>query len=177
MCVFYEGTAGYGNTTFTIDQSYADQPNLAPILFNPSAPAGQRWTRDGLSSSTIPRMYHSTATLLPDGKFYPAGVCLFLGLRNSCSLFVQALFWSLDLIRTLISTTRRPTQRNIVWKYSIRFITTSEGRNRRDFQTHLLMEELISTYHCRRTICSTMSRMPRTHPWLSFALGSRRMLW
>jgi len=79
----YEGTAGYGNTTHTIGQSYADQPNLAPILFNPSAPAGQRWTRDGLSSSTIPRMYHSTATLLPDGKFRdslfePAQLMLFL---------------------------------------------------------------------------------------------------
>ncbi|KIM83331.1 glyoxal oxidase [Piloderma croceum F 1598] len=67
------GTAGYGNTTFTIDQSYGDQPNLAPILFNPSAPAGQRWTRDGLSPSTIPRMYHSTATLLPDGSVFVAG--------------------------------------------------------------------------------------------------------
>src|ERR1700685_421691 len=64
----YEGTAGYGNTSFTIGQSYADQPVLAPIIFNPNASAGQRWTRDGLSPSTIPRMYHSSTTLLPDGR-------------------------------------------------------------------------------------------------------------
>jgi hypothetical protein len=67
--IFYQGTAGYGNTTFTIGQSYADQPVLAPIIYNPNAPAGQKWTRDGLSPSTVPRMYHSTATLMPDGKF------------------------------------------------------------------------------------------------------------
>jgi len=67
------GTAGYGNTSFTIDQSYADQPTLAPIIFNPSAPAGQKWTRDGLSPSTIPRMYHSSATLLPDGSVFVSG--------------------------------------------------------------------------------------------------------
>ncbi|KAG6336618.1 hypothetical protein ID866_2457 [Astraeus odoratus] len=49
------GTAGYGNTTYTIGQSYADQPILSPIIYDPSAPAGQRWSRDGLNSSTIPR--------------------------------------------------------------------------------------------------------------------------
>jgi hypothetical protein len=67
------GTAGYGNTSFTIGQSYADQPVLAPIIFNPNASAGQRWTRDGLSPSTIPRMYHSSTTLLPDGSVFVSG--------------------------------------------------------------------------------------------------------
>ena len=69
MCLFYQGTAGYGNTSFTIGQSYADQPALDPVIFDPSAPVGQKWNRSGLSPSTIPRMYHSSATLLPDGKF------------------------------------------------------------------------------------------------------------
>ncbi|OJA12656.1 hypothetical protein AZE42_08700 [Rhizopogon vesiculosus] len=67
------GTAGYGNTTFTIGQSYADQPVLAPIIYDPNAPSGQRWSRDGLSPSTIPRMYHSSATLLPDGSVFVTG--------------------------------------------------------------------------------------------------------
>lgn len=62
------GTAGYGNTTYTVAQSYADQPITAPAIYNPAAPAGQRWTRNGLSPSTVPRMYHSSATLMPDGK-------------------------------------------------------------------------------------------------------------
>ncbi|OAX37361.1 glyoxal oxidase [Rhizopogon vinicolor AM-OR11-026] len=67
------GTAGYGNTTFTIGQSYADQPVLTPIIYDPNAPSGQRWSRDGLSPSTVPRMYHSSATLLPDGSVFVTG--------------------------------------------------------------------------------------------------------
>jgi hypothetical protein len=67
------GTAGYGNTSFTIGQSYADQPYLTPLIYDPKAPATQRWSLQGLSSSTIPRMYHSSATLLPDGSVFVSG--------------------------------------------------------------------------------------------------------
>ncbi|KAG1847941.1 glyoxal oxidase [Suillus tomentosus] len=67
------GTAGYGNTTFTIGQSYADQPLLTPLVYDPKAPATERWSLDGFSSSIIPRMYHSSATLLPDGSVFVAG--------------------------------------------------------------------------------------------------------
>ena len=67
------GTAGYGNTTFNIGQSFATNPLLSPIIFDPSAPAGSKWSRDGLSPSTIPRMYHSVATLLPDGSVFVSG--------------------------------------------------------------------------------------------------------
>ncbi|KAI9463565.1 glyoxal oxidase [Lactarius psammicola] len=62
----YPGVAGYGNDSWAIGQSYADHPILRPVVFNSSAPAGSQWSRDGLSASAIPRMYHSTATLLPD---------------------------------------------------------------------------------------------------------------
>ncbi|KAK0476749.1 glyoxal oxidase [Armillaria novae-zelandiae] len=77
-------TAGYGNDTWAIGQSYADKPVLQPIIYDPSAPKGSRWSSQGLSPSTVPRMYHSAATLLPDGagitypteyrveKFYPS---------------------------------------------------------------------------------------------------------
>jgi len=67
------GTAGYGNTTYTIAQSYADQPITAPAIYDPSAPAGQKWSRNGLSPSTVPRMYHSSATLMPDGSVLVSG--------------------------------------------------------------------------------------------------------
>ncbi|KAK7692517.1 hypothetical protein QCA50_004145 [Cerrena zonata] len=67
------GVAGYGNESIAVGQSYADNPVLTPIIYDPSAPMGQRWTRDGLSPSTVPRMYHSTATLLPDGSVFVAG--------------------------------------------------------------------------------------------------------
>ncbi|TFY58824.1 hypothetical protein EVJ58_g6182 [Rhodofomes roseus] len=67
------GVAGYGNVTWAIDQSFADHPVLNPIIYDPSARAGQKWSREGLSESTIPRMYHSSATLLPDGSVMVAG--------------------------------------------------------------------------------------------------------
>ena len=175
-CMFHEGTAGYGNTSFTIGQSYADQPILAPIIFNANAPAGQQWSRDGLSPSTVPRMYHSSVTLLPDGKSqytlqHPSD------LIQLVLFVVQALSLSLDLIRTLITTSRQPIQRNIAWRHSIQLITTSEGRNRRDFRANLLMEEHISTYHYQKTIYSGICSMPKMRVWLSSALGSQRTLW
>ncbi|KAM5534563.1 hypothetical protein V8D89_011767 [Ganoderma adspersum] len=67
------GTAGYGTESWTINESYADNPILMPIMYDPSAPQGKRWSRDGLSPSTVPRMYHSSATLLPDGSVLVSG--------------------------------------------------------------------------------------------------------
>ncbi|KAF8629225.1 hypothetical protein AX17_005808 [Amanita inopinata Kibby_2008] len=67
------GTAGYGNNTWAIGQSFADRPVLTPAMYDPNAPAGQRWSQDGLSPSTVPRMYHSSAILLPDGSVLVSG--------------------------------------------------------------------------------------------------------
>ncbi|KAH8119307.1 glyoxal oxidase [Phellopilus nigrolimitatus] len=67
------GVSGYGNTSWSIGQSYADNPVMQPALFDPTAAAGSRWTNGGLSPSTIPRMYHSTVTLLPDGSVLISG--------------------------------------------------------------------------------------------------------
>jgi hypothetical protein len=95
------GTAGYGNNTWAIGQSFADQPVLTPLLFNPEAPAGQQWSSNGLSASTIPRMYHSSATLLPDG------MCNTVLTDYSFSLiyFVfKVLFSYLDQIQMRITT-------------------------------------------------------------------------
>ena len=64
----FPGVAGYGNDSWAIGQSYADHPILNPAIYNLSAPGGSQWSRDGLSASAVPRMYHSTATLLPDGE-------------------------------------------------------------------------------------------------------------
>jgi hypothetical protein len=75
------GTAGYAERTGTTD-SYSKMPNgmslssgptLKPAIYDPAAPAGQRWSDAGLSESKIPRLYHSTALLLPDGSVMVAG--------------------------------------------------------------------------------------------------------
>jgi len=75
------GTAGY--TTQTPEIQNADQlpfnfscasgPVLMPVIYDPEAPAGQRFSSKGLQPSTIPRMYHSSALLLPDGAVIVAG--------------------------------------------------------------------------------------------------------
>jgi len=67
------GTAAYGNTTWAIGQSFADNPVLTPALYNPRAPAGSRWTTEGLGASTVPRLYHSVALLMPDGAVMISG--------------------------------------------------------------------------------------------------------
>lgn len=75
------GTAGYANqtgTTLTLGQmpygpSLAAGPVLQPVIYNPNAPAGSRWSSAGLGNSTVPRLYHSTALLLPDGSVMVAG--------------------------------------------------------------------------------------------------------
>jgi hypothetical protein len=75
------GTAGYSTITL-LTQSYADMPYgmslasgpvLRPSIYDPSKPAGSRWSSDGLSSSNIPRLYHSSAILLPDASVLVAG--------------------------------------------------------------------------------------------------------
>ncbi|KAG9114241.1 hypothetical protein FRC07_007679 [Ceratobasidium sp. 392] len=68
-----QGVAGYGNVSWAVGQSYADQPVYKPIVYDPNAKAGSRWSRAGLSQSTVARMYHSSATILPDGSVFVTG--------------------------------------------------------------------------------------------------------
>jgi hypothetical protein len=75
------GTAGYSNLgTFLTGfagmpyaESLAAGPVLQPAIYNPKAAAGSRWTTAGLSQSKYPRLYHSSAILLPDASVLIAG--------------------------------------------------------------------------------------------------------
>lgn len=58
----HKGVAGFG---------LAEDPNLQAILYDPSQPTNQRMSR--LASTDIARMYHSEATLLPDGRVLVSG--------------------------------------------------------------------------------------------------------
>lgn len=67
-----KGTAGYGNTSWAIGQSFGDVPLLAPAYYDPSAAKGSRWSRP-MANATVPRLYHSVASLLADGSILTAG--------------------------------------------------------------------------------------------------------
>ncbi|KAH7099926.1 DUF1929-domain-containing protein [Auriculariales sp. MPI-PUGE-AT-0066] len=75
------GTAGYTTQTPEIQRtqdlpfglSLAAQEVLTPAIYYPDQPRGQRWSNSGLAASTIPRMYHSTAIVLPDASVFVAG--------------------------------------------------------------------------------------------------------
>lgn len=49
----------------------ASNPCLYPLLYRPDQPVGLRFMT--LNPGTVPRMYHSTANLLPDGRVLIAG--------------------------------------------------------------------------------------------------------
>jgi len=75
------GTAGYSTQTL-ITLSYSNMPygmSLAsgpvgrPSIYDPAAPKGSRWSSSGLATSSIPRLYHSSAMLLPDSSVLIAG--------------------------------------------------------------------------------------------------------
>lgn len=50
---------------------FADEPILTPFLYSPNKPNGQRFKV--MAPSQIPRMYHSSSAVLPDGRVLVAG--------------------------------------------------------------------------------------------------------
>jgi hypothetical protein len=58
----HQGVAGFGLAT---------DPNLTALLYDPTQPIGQRISI--LNSTIVARMYHSEATLLPDGRVLVSG--------------------------------------------------------------------------------------------------------
>lgn len=85
------GTAGYGNVstdwqdgttnlTWTNilpngigTEGMSQDPQYTPVLYDPEQSAGSRLSQEGFGSSTIARLYHSSALLLPDGAVLVGG--------------------------------------------------------------------------------------------------------
>lgn len=67
------GISGYGNVVDQVGASNADNPVLTPVIYNPTAAAGERFSMEGMPTSSIPRLYHSVATLTPSGNVMIAG--------------------------------------------------------------------------------------------------------
>ena len=58
----HQGVAGFGLAT---------DPNFNAILYDPTKPVGQRFSI--LGNTIVARLYHSEATLLPDGRVLVSG--------------------------------------------------------------------------------------------------------
>ncbi|BGP18930.1 hypothetical protein JCM10213_005483 [Rhodosporidiobolus nylandii] len=67
-----KGTAGYGNTSWAIGESFGDDPVHTIRYFDYNQPNGSRFS-DVIAESTVDRMYHSSATILPDGSVLSSG--------------------------------------------------------------------------------------------------------
>lgn len=75
------GTAGYSQQTgetpsydlMAYGESLASGPVGTPAIYDPKAPKGSRWSNGGFDTSTIARLYHSSALLLPDASVLIAG--------------------------------------------------------------------------------------------------------
>ncbi|KAF8643860.1 hypothetical protein AX16_008876 [Volvariella volvacea WC 439] len=67
------GISGYGNVRNQVGGSNAANPVLRPVLYKPYAPPAERFSSEGMPTSRIPRMYHSVASLMPNGNIMIAG--------------------------------------------------------------------------------------------------------
>ncbi|KAK7449220.1 hypothetical protein VKT23_013365 [Stygiomarasmius scandens] len=68
------GVAGEGNPVQDrIGESNADHPASTPVVYDPRAAPGHRFSSEGIPATTIPRMYHSTSSLTPNGSILLAG--------------------------------------------------------------------------------------------------------
>ncbi|SNX82288.1 probable Glyoxaloxidase 2 [Melanopsichium pennsylvanicum] len=69
------GVAGYNTYSqavgHPVGESYGDNPSFQPLVYDPKASKGNRWKRVG--STNIGRLYHSSATLLPDSSILVSG--------------------------------------------------------------------------------------------------------
>ncbi|KAK4794630.1 hypothetical protein SAY86_012624 [Trapa natans] len=60
-----------GGKSGTAGWEYGREPALSPIIYRPNGPAGARF--EVQSTSSIPRMYHSSAVILRDGRVLVGG--------------------------------------------------------------------------------------------------------
>lgn len=67
------GFAALAAVADPVGASNADHPVLTPSLYTPTAPLGKRISNAGMPTTDIPRMYHSSVTLTPQGNFLVAG--------------------------------------------------------------------------------------------------------
>ncbi|KAJ7683556.1 glyoxal oxidase precursor [Mycena rosella] len=67
------GYAAMSSVSDLVGNSNADHAVFTPSLYDPSAPLGHRISNEGLPTTDIARMYHSSVSLTPSGNILLAG--------------------------------------------------------------------------------------------------------
>ncbi|EIM88141.1 glyoxal oxidase precursor [Stereum hirsutum FP-91666 SS1] len=67
------GFAALHTVADPIGNSNSDHPALTPSIYTPDLPLGQRISNEGMPTTDIARVYHSSVTLTPQGNFLVAG--------------------------------------------------------------------------------------------------------
>lgn len=67
------GFAAIAQVKDPVGNSNADHPVFTPSLYTPTLPLGKRISNEGMPTTNIARLYHSTVTLTPQGNFLIAG--------------------------------------------------------------------------------------------------------
>ncbi|KAJ6464055.1 glyoxal oxidase N-terminus-domain-containing protein [Mycena sanguinolenta] len=109
------GTAGFGpRNLLTLEgqmpfgNSYASGPVGTPVLYDPEAPAGSRWSSAGFATSNIARLYHSSALLLPDASVLIAGSNPNLDVNTSSTVPYPTEYRAEKFYPPYFSATTRP---------------------------------------------------------------------
>ncbi|KAJ7080520.1 glyoxal oxidase N-terminus-domain-containing protein [Mycena epipterygia] len=119
------GTAGFGHNNLLtpedqmpFGQSFASGPVFTPALYDPNASAGSRWSNAGLASSTIARLYHSSAILLPDASVLVAGSNPNLDVNISSAIPYPTTYTAEKFYPPYFSASTRPAPSGVPSKLS-----------------------------------------------------------
>jgi hypothetical protein len=105
------GYAAFGGVRDPVGaQSNADHPVFKPVLYTPSAPLGRRFSNQGMPSSEIARLYHSTVTLTPNGNVFIAGSNPNGGLVNGTQFHTE---FRAEYLNPPYMSVARPTLSNV----------------------------------------------------------------
>ncbi|GAA6041298.1 hypothetical protein JCM8097_001325 [Rhodosporidiobolus ruineniae] len=98
------GIAGYGNVKDEVGASNAGSPRKEPLLYNPNAASGSRFSRP-FPLAKYERLYHSSATLLPDGSIWIGGS----NPNDGVSTTTYATRYQVEILKPPYLSQTRPT--------------------------------------------------------------------
>ncbi|KAF9467905.1 copper radical oxidase [Collybia nuda] len=92
------------------EQSNADHPAFTPVLYTPNAPAGHRFSNQGMPTTDIARLYHSSVTLTPNGNIFLAGSNPNQGIVNTTRFHSE---FRVEYLNPSYMGVSRPTLRDV----------------------------------------------------------------